>query len=111
MAETIGTRVRQLISKGANANDTRRQSVRQTSDRGGLNVQGTDISFTAPNTFTSAGNAFPTGLQTGDLIQVIGSSLNSRIWEVVTDAAGTITVNPSQVQTESAGALIDIRTV
>ena len=111
MADTIGTRRRQLPSKGANANDTREQDRRDTFDKGGFNVQGTDISFTSPATISSAGNAMPTGLIAGDLIKVTGSGVNNRIWEVATVAAGSITVIPQKITTESAGALIDIRMV
>ncbi len=110
MADTIGTRVRQLISAGANLNDTREQTSRPTQDVGGLNEQATDISFTSSDTISSAGSGFPT-FTAGTLIQVIGSPLNSRVWSVVTSSASTITVLPAQIQTESAGALIDIRTV
>ena len=110
MADTIGTRVRQLISNSANLNETRKQSARPTQDLGGLNETATDTSFTSADTITSAGSAFPT-FAVGSLIQVVGSPLNSRIWKVVTSSASTITVLPAQIQTESAGALIDIRTV
>lgn len=111
MADTIGTRVRQLHSKSSSLNDTRKDNRRNTFDKGGYNVQGADISFTSSNTIASAGNAFPTGLAAGQLIQVMGSSLNDSVWQVATVAAGSITVLPAQIQTESAGALIDIRTV
>ena len=110
MADTIGTRVRQLYSRGASLNDTRGQSSRPTQDKGGLNVLGTDISFTAPNTITSAGSGFPT-FSVGANIEVIGSASNGRTFKVVTSSASTITVEPAQVTNESAGALIDIRTV
>lgn len=110
MADTIGTRVRQLISNGANLNDTRKQTSIPTQDVGGLNETATDISFTSADTITSVGSTFPT-LTAGALIQVVGSPLNSRIWQVVTSSASTITVLPAEIQTESAGALIDIRTV
>jgi hypothetical protein len=107
----IGTRVRQLISKSASANQTRRNITRITTDNGGFEVQGTDVSFTSPATISSAGNAFPTGLKAGNLIVVTGSALNSRTWELATVSAGSLTVVQQQVQTESAGPLIDVRTV
>ena len=110
MADTIGTRVRQLISNSANLNNTREQMSRPTQDVGGLNETATDISFTSTDTISSAGSGFPT-FTAGTLIQVIGSPLNSRVWQVVTSSASTITVLPAQIQTESAGALIDIRAV
>lgn len=109
MGDTIGTRVRQLFTRGASLNDTRTDRRRNTQDKGGLNVQATDISFTAPDTISSAGSGFPT-IATGQNIRVVGSSLNDRQWKVVTSSASTITVRPAQIQNESAGALIDIRT-
>lgn len=110
MADTIGTRVRQLITRSASLNDTRSKTRYASQDAGGLNEVGTDISFTASNTIASAGNGFPT-IAAGSNIEVVGSPLNSRIWKVVTSAAGSITVEPAQIQTESAGAKINIRTV
>ena len=110
MADTIGTRTRQLISRSASLNDSRRSHNRITQDKGGLNVQGTDISFTASDTISSAGSGFPT-FGVGANIEVIGSSLNSRTYKVVTSSASTIIVEPALIQNESAGALIDIRTV
>ena len=110
MADTIGTRVRQLISRSGSLNDSRRNVNRNTQDKGGFNVQGTDISFTAPDTIASAGNAFPS-FTVGSNILVTGSALNSRQFKIVTAAAGSITVEPALVQNESAGALMDIRTV
>lgn len=110
MADTIGTRVRQLISRSGALNDTRKQMSRPTQDVGGLNETATDISFASTDTISSAGSGFPT-FSVGANIEVIGSPLNSRTWKVVTSSASTITVEPAQIQTESAGALIDIRTV
>lgn len=110
MAETIGTRTRQLITRSASLNDSRRRVNRGTQDRGGDNVQGTDISFTSTNTIASVGNAFGV-FAVGQDIEVIGSALNSRIFKVVTAAAGSLTVEPALVQAEIAGPFIDIRTV
>ena len=110
MADTIGTRARQLITRSASLNDSRRRVNLGTQDKGGLNVQGTDISFTATDTIASAGNAFPS-FSVGSNIEVVGSALNSRVFKVVTAAAGTLTVEPALVQAEIAGPFIDIRTV
>ena len=107
---TIGTRVRQTVSRSATLNNSRRSVSRNTQDAGGFNVQGTDISFTASDTIASAASAFPV-FTVGSNIEVIGSGLNSRVYKVVTRAADTLTVEPALIQTESAGALIDIRTV
>lgn len=110
MVDTIGTRVRQLVSRSGALNDTRAVENRNTQDKGGHNVQGTDISFTASDTIASAGSGFP-AFAVGANIEVVGSPLNSRVFKVLTSAADTITVEPSQVSAEVAGALIDIRTV
>lgn len=110
MAESIGTRVRQLISRSASLNNSRESVSRKTQDKGGFNVQGVDISFTAPNTISSAGNAFPS-FGVGSNVEIVGSTLNSRVFKIVTSAAGTLTVEPALVQSEIAGPLIDIRTV
>lgn len=50
-------------------------------------------------------------VQAGQLIEVSGSALNSRTWEVVTASPAGFTVNPAQIQSESTGVDIDIRTV
>lgn len=110
MGETIGTRARQLITRSASLNDSRRRVNLGTQDRGGNNVQGTDISFTGPNTIASAGNAFGV-FSVGHDIKITGSASNSRTFKIVTAAAGTLTVEPALVVTESAGARMDIRTV
>lgn len=110
MTDTIGTRIRQLISRSGSLNLTRSTSTRLTQNLGGLNVTRTDISFTAPDTISCAGSAFPT-ISVGANIEVTGSASNNRVFKVLTSAAGTITVEPSQVTTTGAGALIDIRTV
>lgn len=110
MGETIGTRARQLITRSASLNDSRRRVNGGTQDKGGLNVQGTDISFTASDTIGSAGSGFPS-FSVGSNIEVMGSALNSRTFKVVTASASTITVEPALVQAEIAGPFIDIRTV
>lgn len=50
-------------------------------------------------------------LSAGQLIEVSGSALNSRTYEIVSVTPTTITVNPAQIQTEASGVNIDIRTV
>lgn len=110
MSETIGTRARQLITRSASLNDSRRRVNRATQELGGENVQGTDISFTAPATISSAGNAFGV-FAVGQDIKITGAASNSRTFKIATAAAGSLTVEPALVVTESAGALMDIRTV
>ena len=110
MSETIGTRARQLITRSASLNNSRRSVNRFTQERGGDNVQGTNISFTAPDTIASAGNAFGI-FSVGQDIEITGAASNSRRFKIATAAAGSLTVEPALVVTESAGALMDIRTV
>lgn len=106
--DPIGTRYRNgSVDSSANG-ETRRKVTRFTGDKGGLNVQGTNISFTAPATISGTG--FPT-IAPGQMISVIGSTLNSTSYEVVTSNSTTITVIPALIQTESSGPFIDIRVV
>ena len=104
----LGTRRKNQISRSASLNDTRAQQSRVTQDLGGLSRTATDISFTSPDTIS--GTSFP-AFTAGMNIIVVGSNLNDRIFKVLTASATTITVEPSQISTESAGSLIDIRTV
>jgi len=106
----IGTRIRQLFPLSAALNNTRRNNNRQAGDKGGPVVAATDISFTSPDTISSSGSGFPSSSLVGQIIEVAGSAANSRQWRVVTNSASTITVAPTQITTESSGALITIRT-
>ena len=66
----------------------------------------TDISFTAPDTITTAGAVDFSGLTAGDKIIVTSTSgLNDGTYEVNTATSTTITVLPSgDISTETAGA-------
>ena len=89
----IGSRVRQLIGRGPICNMNRRYMnfYRQPdADR----IEGTDISFTAPNTIASAGSAFG-ALAVGDLIRVKYTGQNSRDFIVATASAASVTVLPA----------------
>lgn len=108
MTSTMGTRVRNGSGLSSGANSSRR-SVNSMYQKN-LGVTATDISFTAPGTISSAGNAF--GRFSGmNFVKVIGSPLNSRIYEVTSAAAGSLTVVPALVSNEVAGATIQIVSV
>jgi hypothetical protein len=105
----IGTRRRQLVARSARSNESRRMSnLYRPAD--GSSVIGTDISFTSPGTIASVGNAFG-NIAAGQLIGVSGSSSNSRTFVVETASAGSITVSPALITTESAGASIQVMVV
>ncbi len=100
----IGTRIRQLIARGASSNMSRRSQLKVNETD---TIRGTDISFTNPGTIASAGSGFGR-LAAGSIITVLGSPLNSRDYVVETASAASITVSPAIVSTESAGATIQI---
>ena len=105
----IGSRTRQLINRGAICNMNRRYQnfYRQPE----LDcVQGTDISFTAPNTIASVAAAFG-NMRVGDIIRVKYTGLNSRDFVVQTASAASITVLPAVVATEAAGSQVVISEV
>lgn len=100
----VGTRIRQLISRSAYNNMSRRQQLKSNEIN---TIQATDISFTSPGTIASAGSGFGK-LAAGGIITVLGSPLNSRDYLIETASAASITVSPAIVSTESAGAIIQI---
>ena len=100
----VGTRIRQLISRGASINMSRRSQLKVNETD---TIHGTDISFTNPGTIASAGSGFGR-LAAGSIITVLGSPLNSRDYVVETASAASITVSPAIVSTESAGATIQV---
>lgn len=104
-----GTRRLNGIPRSAGLNETRNnKGVRQTQDKGGPNVASIGIAFTNPNTITDSNNGLGVFF-VGQGITVEGSASNDRRFLVLTVAAGTITVEPSQVTTEGAGQLMFIR--
>jgi hypothetical protein len=103
----MSTRTSQRVDRGASGNLSRRSQGRISRNPGGATVVGTGISFTAPGTIADSGNglaAFGVDAQ----IEVRGSPKNSRVYDVVTSSAGSITVRPAMVTNESAGASITI---
>jgi hypothetical protein len=101
------TRDSQRQHLGAAGNNTRRTQGGISRDKGGATVIGTGISFTGASTIADSGNGFG-AIQVGDMIEVRGSPLNSREWRVNTAAAGSITVRPQMITSESAGAVITV---
>lgn len=105
----MGTRTRQLITRSASINDSRRYT-RSYRPIDGSVVTATDISFTSPGTIASAGSGFG-NIAVGSNIIVTGSPLNSRLYLVETASAGSITVSPALLTTESSGAAIQVMEV
>jgi hypothetical protein len=101
------TRKSQRISRSAGLNETRRDQQRFSTNKGGATLVGTGISFTSANTIADSGNGLAV-FAVNARIQVRGSPRNSRPFDVVTSAAGTLTVRPSLVTTEAAGPSITI---
>ena len=108
MVLSIGTRVRQLISSSASVNDSRRLQMSYRALGG--SVRDTDISFGSGNTITSGGSAFGS-ITAGQSIRISGSPANSRKFFVATAAAGSLTVLPAILATESSGAEIFVTVV
>lgn len=105
-----GTRRLNGISRGASLNETRNnKGVRPTQDQGGANLAANTISFTAPNIIADSGNGLGVFTYAGQQLIVEGSASNDRRYIVLTTGAGSITVEPSQVTSESAGALMYLR--
>ena len=73
----------------------------------GVVVKGTTISFTSSATIADSGNGLAQ-FAVGSLVRVLGSPLNSRLWQVTASSAGSLTVIPAQIQSESAGATITL---
>ncbi len=100
----VGTRIRQLICRGA-SNNTSRRSHLKVNERD--TITATNISFTSPATIASASSGFGR-LAVGGIITVLVSPRNSRDYVVETASAASITVSPAILTTESAGAKIQI---
>lgn len=100
----VGTRIRQLISRGASINMSRRSQLKVNELD---TITATDTSFTSPGTIGSAGSRFGR-IGAGSVITVIGSPLNSRDYVVATASASSVTVLPALLTTESAGATIQV---
>lgn len=110
MANSIGTRNSERLAQGASANDDGNFTRQNASELMG-SVVGT-LSFTASNTIADSGNNFVArGFEVGDAVRVVGSPLNSRDYVVQTVSAGSMTVLPAVVRSESNNSVQYIRRV
>lgn len=100
----MSTRDAQRLTYGAAANLSRERNTIVERD-GSSPRRGTDISFTAPDTITKPSGGFNL-FEVGDIIEVLGSPMNSRRWVVAAKASTTITVTIPAITTESAGPTI-----
>ena len=96
--------------KAAAGNMSRRTQSNVSADKAGPMLKGTTISFSSGATIADSGNGLAV-FAAGQKVRVRGSTLNSRDYVVATSAAGSLTVTPAVVQTESAGAAITISQV
>jgi hypothetical protein len=104
----MSTRTSQRNDRSAAVNGSRRNQTRlQRRDGAGGILLGTTISFTSANTIADSGNGLAL-FNVGATIRIRGSARNSRTFDVVTSAAGSLTVRPAVVTTESAGPSITI---
>jgi hypothetical protein len=106
----MSTRISQRLERSAALNATRRGQGRVSQNKGGSTVVATTISFTSPDTIADSGNGFGS-IRVNDRIEVRGSGRNSRHWEVVTAAAGSLTVRGGTITTEAAAPLITVQRV
>lgn len=83
---------------------------RLTVSNPGLHVTAATISFTATATIADSGNGLA-AFTPNTSIRVSGNTANARDYVVLTSAAGTLTVHPGFIATESAGELITIEQV
>ncbi len=105
------TRVEQTRAEGAAANLSRRDLQNIERDpQSSLNVKGTGISFTNPGTIADSGNGFGVFI-VGDRVEVRGSPANSRVYKLTAASAGSLTVVPAVVTSESAGPTITVRRI
>lgn len=107
---SIGTRKRQLITSGASLNNTRR-SVNSllSQDEGGAVIYAATIAgVNSTNSFDDSASGLPT-FTAGQLVEVQGLELNSRIWRVVSSSASSLVVEGGTVQDEAEGANVTIR--
>ncbi|MFN0183051.1 MAG: hypothetical protein ACKVQR_04445 [Aquabacterium sp.] len=102
----MSTRGHQTSNLGASGNNSRANRAKYERDRG-TTVIGTGIAFVNPGTITDSGNQLAL-FTVGSSFFVRGSPANSRQFQVVTSAAGTLTVTPAVVTAEIAGPSITL---
>lgn len=103
-----GTRVRNSFRRSAALNMSRNLTARCTADKGGPNAASTGISFTAGATIADSNNGFG-NLKVGQAIIVQGSVRNNVDAHMTAAAAGSLTVIPAQIQSNTAGPLVLVR--
>lgn len=104
----MSSRTSQTISQAADANLSRRSSLRIERDPQAGDVQAATLSFTAPNIIADSANGLG-GYGINDTVDIRGSALNSRRWVIASTSAGSLTVLPAMVQTEAAGPAVVIQ--
>ena len=82
----------------------------ETRTNPGVLVTGTTISFAASDTINDSGNGLGAFL-VGTRIRVSGGTVNSGEFLVATVAAGSVTVTPAIISTESAGGMVTVEQV
>lgn len=104
----MSTRKSQRNDRSAALGNTRRTQAKITRKDGvGGILTGTTISFTSPNTISDSGNNLAQ-FNAGATIRVRCSAKNSRVFHILTSAAGTLTTRPSGITSEVAGPTITI---
>ncbi len=107
----IGTRERQLNCHLGTVNNTRRRQLPYQGDPDALVLEATTISSVAStDSFDDSGNGLPT-FKVGTPVEVQGLENGSAVYQVEDTAAGELGVLPNNVQDESAGAQVIVRSV
>ena len=105
----IGTRQRQLNCQLGTVNNTRRKHNAYRQDKGGLVIEATTISSVAStDSFDDSGSGLPT-FTAGLPVEVQGLENGSGVYQVEDTAADELGVLPNNIQDESAGATVIIR--
>lgn len=105
-----GTRVRQNFTRGAALNDTRRAAGNIERDKGIVRVEGNTLSFTSTATIADSGNGLG-GMVVGRPFLVSGATLNAnnRLFLPTAVAAGSLTVEPALVATDTGTSVTEVR--
>ncbi len=110
MSSSIGTRDSQRLNQSASANQDTGSSRFNNSELMG-SVVGT-LSFTAGGTISDSASGFVNrGFAVGDVVEVVGSPLNSRTYTLTAVTTTDLTVLPAIVQTESTNNIAYVRRV
>lgn len=108
---TIGTRSRQLHTRGASLNNTRRSVNPNRQDEGGLVYEAATIAgVNSTNSFDDSAGGLPV-FAAGSLVEIVGLENNSRQWQVVSSDANSLVVGGGVVTDEAEGASVLVRSV